>query len=136
MGLLQKHVEVGEGAEEWIDVAEDGDVVAEVGHGRGVEGGNPDGVDAERDEVVEAGDDTGEVAYAVAVCVLKAARVDLVNDTGLPPLGCGEFAIGHTGIGCSDSGCKCKSFERKGREGSEGSQRGGGVALEDGYGVG
>ena len=78
-------VEVGERAEDRIDVAVVGDVVAEVGHGRGVEGRDPDGVDAEGGEVVEAGEDAGEVADAVAVRVLKGARIDLIDDAVLPP---------------------------------------------------
>ncbi len=78
-------VEVGEGAEDGIDVAVVGYVVAEVGHGRGIERGYPDGFDAEGDEVVEAGEDAGEIADAVAVGVLKGTRVDLIDDAVLPP---------------------------------------------------
>ncbi len=64
-------VEVGEGAEEGIDVAVIGDVVAEVGHRRRVERRDPDGVDTEGGKVVDAGEDAGEVADAVGVGVLK-----------------------------------------------------------------
>jgi hypothetical protein len=93
----EQGVEVGERAEERIDIRVVGDVVAEVGHGRGVEGRDPEGVDAEGDEVVQARGDAGEVADAVTVRILKAARVDLVDDAGLPPLGGDEVAVGHRG---------------------------------------
>ncbi len=85
-------VEVGERAEEGIDAGVVGDVVAEVGHGRGVERRDPDGLDAELDEVVEPRFDAGEIADAVAVAVLKRTRVDLVDRTVLPPLPCAAHA--------------------------------------------
>ena len=83
-------VGVGEAAEQRVHAGVVGHVVAEVRHRRGVEGRQPDRVDAERGrravvEVVEAGDDAGEVADAVAVGVGEAARVDLVDDGLLPP---------------------------------------------------
>ena len=86
VGFVDEAVEVGEGAEERVDVGVVGDVVAEVGHRGGEDGGEPDGVDAEPLEVVEALDDAGEVADAVAVGVLEGAGVDLVDDAALPPL--------------------------------------------------
>ena len=78
--------------EQRIDAGVVGDVVAEVGHRRGEEGRQPDRVHAERAlaavvQVVEAGDDPRQVADAVAVGVLEAARVDLVDDGAPPPAG-------------------------------------------------
>ena len=83
--LRDQRVEVGQRAEERVDVAVVGDVVAEVGHRRRVEGRDPDGVDAEPAQVVEPLDDAAQVADAVAVAVLEAARVDLIDDAALPP---------------------------------------------------
>ena len=77
-------VEVGEGAVLWVDGFVVRDVVAEVDLWRGIMRGDPDGVDAEGLEVVEALRDAVEVADAVAVAVLEAARVDLVDDSVLP----------------------------------------------------
>ena len=85
VGLVDEGVEVIEGAEEGIDVAVVGDVVAEVGHGGWVDGGDPDGVDPEFCEVGEAGGDAFEVSCAVVVAVLEGARIDLVDDSRLPP---------------------------------------------------
>ena len=94
----EQAVEFGERAEERIDAGVVGDIVAKVGHGRGVDGRDPDSVDAELDEVVEAGEDAGEVADAVAVCVLEGAWVDLVDDAVLPP----EAGWGaHAGVRCA-----------------------------------
>src|SRR5690606_28932803 len=67
------------------DAAVVGDVVAEVGHRRGLEGGQPDGVDAEPRQVVEAPADALEIADAVPVRVLVGARIDLVHDAVSPP---------------------------------------------------
>ena len=63
-----------------------GDVVAEVDLRRGIEGREPDGVDAQVLQVVEPLGDAVQVADAVAVRVLKAARVNLVDDGVLPPV--------------------------------------------------
>ena len=85
MGLRQQIVEIGERAEARIDVAIIGDVIAEIGHRRGVDGRDPDRVDAEARQIVEPPLDPLEVADAVAVRVLKGARVDLVDHARLPP---------------------------------------------------
>ncbi len=86
-GFGDEVVEVGEGSVLGIDGFVVGDVVAEVDLRRGVHGGDPDGVDAEGLEVVEALGDAVEVADAVSVGVLKAAGVDLVDYGVLPPGG-------------------------------------------------
>ena len=99
-------VEVGEGAVLGVDVFVVGDVVAEVDLWRGVHGRDPDGVDAELLEVVEALGDAVEVADAVAVGVLEGARVDLVDDCVLPPGGVvgwgGGLFKGFRGLGEGD----------------------------------
>ena len=59
-----------------------------------VDRGDPDGVDAEPLDVVEAVVDPGEVADAVAVGVEETARVDLV-DSGAAPPGTRGVARGH-----------------------------------------
>ncbi len=86
MGARLQRVEVVEGAEQRVDVAVVGDVVAGVLLRRREEGREPDRVDAEVGERVEAGGDAGQVADAVAVGVRERARVDLVDDGGAPPL--------------------------------------------------
>ncbi|GAV95278.1 hypothetical protein ADENT20671_2062 [Actinomyces denticolens] len=80
-------VEVLQGADLGGDVAVIVDVVAAVGQGGGVEGGQPDGVDAEGGEVGGAVGDTSEVPDAVAVGVGEGAGVDLVDDGVAPPVG-------------------------------------------------
>ena len=68
-----------------IDVAVVGDVVAEIGHRRGIDRRDPDRIDAEPDEIIEPRQDAGQIADAVAVRVLKGARIDLIDDAALPP---------------------------------------------------
>ena len=55
---LSQGIEVGQGTEERIDIAVVGDVVAEVRHRRRVERRDPDGVDTQRDQIVEPGEDS------------------------------------------------------------------------------
>ena len=82
-----QRVEVRERAEQRVDVAVVGDVVAEVGHGGGEDRRQPDGRRPEARQVVQARGDAGQVADAVAVGVGERARVDLVDRAALPPRG-------------------------------------------------
>ncbi|MDT4884309.1 hypothetical protein FQZ97_1204350 [compost metagenome] len=86
VGLLHQRIEAVQCAEARIDVAEIGDVVAEVGHRRGIDRRDPDGIDAERDQVIQPGADSAQVSDAIAVAVLKRARIDLIDDSALPPV--------------------------------------------------
>ena len=84
-GLGDQPVEVVHGAEFGRDGAEVRDVVAPVGVGRHGDRREPDAVDAEPGEVVEVLDDARDVPDAVGVAVGERARIDLVEDAGLPP---------------------------------------------------
>ena len=83
--VREQPVEIGERAEERVDVAVIGDVVAEVFHWRGEERRDPDAGDAEPGEVVEALANAFEIAAAVAVRVAERARVDLIDRAVAPP---------------------------------------------------
>ena len=78
-------VEVVQRAEAGVDVAVVGDVVPAVVHGGGVERAEPDRVDAQVGQVGESVDDSDEVAFAVAIRVREASRIDLIDDGALPP---------------------------------------------------
>ena len=80
VGVGQQEVEVVQGAEDGVDVAVVGHVVAEVGHGRGEEGRDPDGVHPEPLQVVQMPAYPFEVTDAIAVGVSERTRVDLVDD--------------------------------------------------------
>jgi len=87
-GFVQRahqSVEVCKRAKERIDVDIIGDIIAEVGHRRGVDRRDPDGVDAEPTQVVGAIENAPQVADAIAIAVLKRARVNLIDDCLLPP---------------------------------------------------
>ena len=86
MSLGDEVVEVGERAKERIDAYVIRNIVTEIGHRRGVKGGDPDRIDAESDKVIQALFDTAEVTDTIAVRILKAAWVHLINDARLPPL--------------------------------------------------
>ena len=64
-------VEVLQRAEQRVDLAVIGDVVAEIGHRRAEDRRQPDRVDAEFHEVIEPAQDARQVADAVAVGVLE-----------------------------------------------------------------
>ena len=53
MRSRDQRVEIGQRAEERVDAAVIGDVVAEIGHRRGIDRREPDRVDAERHQIVE-----------------------------------------------------------------------------------
>src|SRR4051794_18317875 len=88
-------VHVGEGAVLGIDIFVVGDVVAEVNLRRGKHGGDPDSINAEPVEIVEVLIDAVEVADAVIVGVGEGTRVELVEDSVLPPLM--AFGVGSGG---------------------------------------
>ena len=71
MNGLKQLVEVGQGPEDAVDVAVVGDVVAEIGHGRGVEGSDPNRLDAQPGQVIEPLQDALKIADAIAVRVLE-----------------------------------------------------------------
>ena len=80
-------IKIGHRAVLRIDRGVVGDVVAEVDLWRRVDGRQPDRIDAERLQVVEARCDAVEIADSVAVGILETARIDLVDDRVLPPVG-------------------------------------------------
>ena len=71
MDGCDESVEVAQRAEHRIDVDVVGDIVAEVGHRRGIDRRQPDRVDAEAGKVVEPLLDPAQVADAVTVRVLE-----------------------------------------------------------------
>ena len=79
-------VEVLEGAQTGVDVAVVGDVVAAVGQLRGIERAQPHGIHSQVPQVVRATGHAAQVPQAVAVGVLEAARIDLVDDRLPPPV--------------------------------------------------
>src|SRR5438132_12471470 len=84
-GLDEQLLHVSEGAEVRMHVEVVGDVVAPIRVRRWAGRIEPDGVDAEPLQMVEARDEPGQVADAVAVRVGVGARVDLVDHRALPP---------------------------------------------------
>src|SRR5207248_7452905 len=68
-----------------IDIDVVGDVVAVVAQGRREERKHPEAGDAEVLEVVELGEQAGEVADAVCVGVHEGADVELVDDRVFVP---------------------------------------------------
>ena len=85
VGLGQHLVHIGERAEHRIDVLIVGDVIAVVVL-RGLEHrGQPQHVHAQTGQIVQTGGDALDVAHAVVVRVLEAARIDLVDDRVRPP---------------------------------------------------
>jgi len=71
MRLGEQHIEVPQRAEQRIDVDVVGDVVAEIGHGRGKDRADPDRIDPEVDEVRQARDDAAQIADAVCIRILE-----------------------------------------------------------------
>ncbi len=85
VGLGQQPVEIGQRAEQRVDRAVVGDVVAEVGHRRFEERRDPHGLDAQARHIVEPLDDPRQVADAIAIGIEEAAWIDLVDHRAMPP---------------------------------------------------
>ena len=84
-GFGDEVVHVGQRAEHGVNIAVVGNVVAVVILRAAVDGAEPDGVDAQALQIAKPLDDAGQVANAVAVAVLKAAGIDLVDHSVFPP---------------------------------------------------
>ncbi len=87
VALLDELVHIGDGSVGRVDRLVVRDIVAHVDLGRIVHGREPDGVDAERLDVVEALDDALDVAHAVIVAVAEGSGPDLVDDGIAEPEG-------------------------------------------------
>ena len=85
VGAVDELVEVRVGPVLGRDPGVVADVVAEVGERRCVDRSQPDRVDPEPLQVVEAARDPRQIADPVAVGVLEGARVDLVDHGLFPP---------------------------------------------------
>src|SRR6476469_2181526 len=90
MCLFDESIEICKRPEDRIDAAIIGDVVAEVRHRRRIDRGDPERVDLQPLQIVEAAANPFEIADAVAVTVLERARIDLIDDAALPPNGFGH----------------------------------------------
>jgi hypothetical protein len=82
---LEQAIEVGKRAEKRIHPGVVRHVVAEVLHRRRIDRREPQRVDAELLQVVQARQDPAQVADAVAVRVHERAWIHLVDDAALPP---------------------------------------------------
>ncbi len=74
---------LGQGAEGGVDGAVVRHVVAVVPLGGAIDGGEPEHIDPEGGQIVEALADAVDVAHAVAIAVLKTHGVDLVDDAAI-----------------------------------------------------
>jgi len=95
--LRQECVQRRQVAVRRLDAGVVGDVVPVVGLWRRIARIQPDPVNAEIDQVVQAGAEAGEVTDAVAVTVGEAADVDLVDDRVAPPRGGTYGAVNRCG---------------------------------------
>ncbi len=85
VGLIDAAMKILDCAVVGVDGEEIGDVIAPVAQRRGVHREQPETVDPEPLEVLELLGEPAQVARAVAVAVVEAADVDLVEDRALEP---------------------------------------------------
>jgi hypothetical protein len=85
--LTGEATEVIEGSEPGVDTEVVGDIVAVVLAGRRIERKQPDGVDAEIDQVVHGVDDALEVTDPVAVAIAEGGDIDDVENCLVEPFG-------------------------------------------------
>ena len=100
VGLAHQFVKVFQRAKERVNVAIVADIVTKVIGRRGIDRREPDGIHTQRVwrtivEIIQVGDDATQVAHAVAVCIDKAARIDLVNYALPPPEPVRRGIMGH-----------------------------------------
>ncbi len=74
---------LGQGAEGGVDGTVVRHIVAVVPLGGAIDGGEPEHIDPEGGQIVEALTDAVDIAHAVAIAVLKTHGVDLVDDAAI-----------------------------------------------------
>src|SRR5208337_522734 len=84
-GFGDKLIKIGECAELRVDGRVIRNIVAKVDLWRRIYGCNPDGVNAQVLQIAQAGGDSVQISDTIAIRILKAARVDFLNDGMLPP---------------------------------------------------
>ena len=85
-------VEVFERAQARVHVAVVRHIISAIDKGRRVERREPDGIDAKSGQVIDLCRDARDVAKAVPVGIVEAARVHLVHYRLLPPI---SMCVGH-----------------------------------------
>src|SRR5215467_3925831 len=85
MGFLHQGVEGFQVAEDRVNAGVVGDIIAKIDHRRWVERRDPEGIYAQPGEVVELRENPLQITNAITVAVLEAPRVNLVDDSTLPP---------------------------------------------------
>ena len=87
VGSAEQFIHVIESAEHGVDVLVVGNVVAVIVLGRYVHGAQPNYVNAKFCHIGQALGDSLDITDSVAVCVLKGARINLVDHSVRPPRG-------------------------------------------------
>ena len=72
-------------AEQRVNGAEIGNVVAVVHLGGGADGAQPDRVDTQRFQIIQPGQDAPQISHAAAGGILEALGVKLIEHGGFPP---------------------------------------------------
>src|SRR5437879_10695639 len=79
VGLSDKGIESLQVTEDGINTAVVGNVVAKVGHWRGIEGRDPHGIHAKPGQVVKLVYDALQISDAITIAVFETAGVNLIN---------------------------------------------------------
>lgn len=85
MRLVEQPIEIVQRPEQRIHCTVVRDVVAEIGHRRLEERRDPDRIHAQPGDVVEFGDDAGQIAHPIAIGIQKTTRINLIDDGPAPP---------------------------------------------------
>ena len=86
VGLRDQSVEIRKIAEDRRNVAIIRNVISEIRHRRRVNRRNPNRIDAETHNMVEALNDSRKIPDSISVGILKRPRINLIDDATLPPL--------------------------------------------------
>jgi hypothetical protein len=62
------------------------DVISKIRHGRTINRRNPYSVDAKGYNMIQAPNNPRKITDSIPIAILKWARVNLIDDTALPPL--------------------------------------------------
>src|SRR3989475_2589946 len=85
MGLGNELIKVFQGTEEGIDIRVVRDIIAKVSHGGRKDRRQPERIDPQPLQVIEATGNASQITNAITIPIHERARIDMIDHAALPP---------------------------------------------------
>src|SRR5213080_3107708 len=93
MGLGHELLKVFQGTEEGIDIRIVRDIIAKISHGGRKDRRQPECIDPQPLQVIEATGNASQITNAITITVHERARIDMIDHAALPPQRCAVHSL-------------------------------------------